>query len=313
MTSGKRILVFIGLNFGITYAFEIFVIGNLLDSNIAALLVSLVMFFPALCMVLTRLITKEGFSDLWIAPNFRGRVRYYLTGWLLPILLTVVGAVLYFLVFPGKFDPNVGYFTETLAAAGQNIDVSSAKTILYLQIASAVVIAPIANIINTLGEEWGWRGYLLPKMLGKFKAIPALLLSGVIWGLWHAPLIVMGHNYGTDYEGYPYMGILAMCGFCVVMGVLFSYVTLRTHSCLPAAIAHAMLNGFASAGLYFLPDSASIEPFVGPSPTGIIGGAGFIVTMVVLVVLIVRDEKKGQLIAPMLPRKAKPAEPQVEL
>ena len=79
----------------------------------------------------------------------------------------------------------------------------------------AVLLAPVLNIVTTTGEEWGWRGYLVPKLTEKLSVVPTLLISGIIWGLWHAPLTVMGHNYGLGYSGYPYTGILAMCAFCV--------------------------------------------------------------------------------------------------
>ena len=88
-------------------------------------------------------------------------------------------------------------------------------------------------------------------MLKQFKVVPALLLSGLIWGLWHAPLTVMGHNYGVGYPGYPFMGIFAMCLFCIAMGIILSYVTIKTKSCIPAIMGHGTLNGFASAGLMF--------------------------------------------------------------
>lgn len=98
--------------------------------------------------------------------------------------------------------------------------------------------------------------------------------NGIIWGLWHAPLTIIGHNYGLDYPGFPYMGILAMCLFCTVIGILFSYVTIKTGSCLPAALAHGALNGFASAPSLFTKAGFG-NPIIGPLSTGIIGGIGW--------------------------------------
>ena len=86
--------------------------------------------------------------------------------------------------------------------------------------------------------------------MGKY---PALIVSGVIWGLWHAPLTVIGHNFGTDYPGFPYVGILKMCFICIVMGILLTFVTEASGSIWPAAILHAVnntnpsiLNGFVN-------------------------------------------------------------------
>lgn len=310
--TGKRIAIFLGLTFVITYPYEIFVIGNIVNkpeyASISTLLVASVMFIPALCVVLTRLITKEGFKDAWILPNFKGHIRYYILAWFLPVVLIVAGAVLYFLIYPDKFDPNMGAMAQTFAAQGLNFDPAAIKAMMLMQIAVGVLLSPILNILTTTGEEWGWRGYLVPKLSEKMPIVPNVLISGVIWGLWHAPLTVMGHNYGLNYSGYPYTGILAMCGFCIVMGVFFSYVSLRTRSCLPAAIGHGALNGLAGAGIYFTQSGAdSTHTFLGPMPTGIIGGAGFIIAMVIFMVIMVRLEKRNALIAPPKQPKAEVA------
>ena len=129
-------------------------------------------------------------------------------------------------------------------------------------------------------------------MLNCFPKIPALLLGGVIWGLWHAPLIIMGHNYGLGYRGFPFVGILAMCVFCVVLGTILSYVTIKTGSCVPAIIGHGTINGLASASVYFTSLQNPYNVFLGPMPTGLIGGAGFIALAAVLLYHLYKEEKQ---------------------
>ena len=70
----------------------------------------------------------------------------------------------------------------------------------------------------------------------------AFIIGGVIWGLWHAPLTCIGHNYGTEYPGFPYLGILMMCIFCTLMGIILTFVTEKSGSVWPAAIMHAVNN-----------------------------------------------------------------------
>ncbi|NLF80243.1 MAG: CPBP family intramembrane metalloprotease [Clostridia bacterium] len=299
-SGGKRILLFLAMTFAITYIYELLILPPALEANPAAAtyLIAVVMLFPALCVLLTRLISREGFRDAWILPHFRGHIRYYLIGWLSPIVLIILGGLLYFLLFPGKFDANMGYMHESYAAAGLTFSAGEIKTQVILQLVLGLLTAPLVNIFFTLGEEWGWRGYLLPKLTEKFSILPTLLISGLIWGLWHAPLIALGHNYGLGYSGFPWTGILAMCAFCLVVGTLFSYITLKTRSCLPAAVAHGSLNGFAAAGIMFTFSAANINPFIGPAPTGIIGGSGFLITALILLAMMLRQQKAGQLIAP---------------
>ncbi len=304
MTTGKRIAVFLVFTFAVTYALEIFVIGNIVNNAalapVLSLLVGAMMFVPALGVLFTRLVTREGFKDAWILPNFKGHVRFYILAWLLPAGLIIAGAAVYFIIYPNLFDPNMGYMAQSYAAQGLNLDTPAVQSMTLLSIVVGLVLSPVINILNATGEEWGWRGYLVPKLSEKMNVVPTVLLSGVIWGVWHAPLtILIGHNYGFGYAGYPLTGILAMCGFCIAVGTLLSYLSLRTRSCLPAAIAHGSLNGMAATGVVFVSGADAVNPFAGPVPTGIIGGAGFIAAMIVCIVIMVRLERKGKLIAPV--------------
>ena len=126
--------------------------------------------------------------------------------------------------------------------------------------------------------------------------MPALLVTGVIWGLWHAPLTVIGHNYGVDYPGWPFAGIAAMCAFCIVMGIFLTYVTVRTGSCLAAAIGHGAVNGFLNAVVLF--SATGGNPFVGPLSTGIVGGSAFIAVAALMLWDLHRREKAGTLNMP---------------
>lgn len=87
------------------------------------------------------------------------------------------------------------------------------------------------------GEEYGWRGYLQSQLLplGKLRA---MILIGLIWGLWHAPVILMGYNYPQ----HPLVGSLAFVVFNVQLAILLGYVVLKTGSIWLAALLHGMLN-----------------------------------------------------------------------
>lgn len=297
----KRILIFLAIAFIPTYLAEIIVMPPLYTSTdmsdqvMATLLTAMVMFFPALSVFLTRIITKEGFQGTsYIAPkNGAKSIPYFLLGWFGPSILTLVGAAVYFLIFPEKYDPNMGYLTTLMTAQGMEPTPAIVNATAISQFVSGILLAPALNFVNCFGEEWGWRGYLLPKMLEKYKMLPTLIISGFIWGIWHAPIIVLGHNYGTNYPGYPYLGILAMCLFCIVMGTLFSYITIRTGSCLPAVLAHGSVNGFAAIGMLYT-DGTVAEPLIGPVPTGIIGGCAFIVCAVIMTILLIKKPEMAQ-------------------
>lgn len=298
----KRIFIFLAITFVITYGIEIFMIAPLYGSTemseavLAQSLLTCVMIIPTLAVILTRFITKEGFRgrDLYFSLNLKSNLKYYGIVWPLFAVLIIAGAVLYFLVFPKQFDGNMGYAALILNSGRETpITTQEVRQQMLFQILIAAVLSPFINIVNCFGEEWGWRGYLLPKLLKQFKVLPAVLIDGFIWGIWHAPIICMGHNYGTGYPGFPVVGVIAMCVFCIVMGIILSYVTIKTHSCIPAILGHGMINGFASVGIYFTSLENPYNVFLGPVPTGLIGGAGFIVLAVYLLVKLNKEEKNS--------------------
>lgn len=302
-----RIPLFLILTFGITYFLEIFMIMpnlNNADAQVAAAaqsMVSSIMFIPAMAALFTRLLTVERMTgrNMYLLLNLKGNLKYYGLSWFGIGLLVIFGAVLYFVIFRKQYDPDMGYAMAMIQAQSEllgqevNMTTQQIKAAMMQQFILGFVISPFVNIITCFGEEWGWRGYLLPKMLKKLPVVPTLLITGVIWGLWHAPLTVMGHNYGVGYPGFPVVGILAMCIFCTAVGIILSYVTIKTRSCVPAILGHGMLNGFASVGIYYTSIEHPYNVFLGPAPTGLIGGMGFIILAAVLLWKLHKEEKES--------------------
>ena len=288
----KRILIYLLITFALTWAYCLVVVypvanGESLSgvpSLITQLSVVVVMFFPSIGVFLTRLVTREGFQNSWLKPNLKKNIRYYLLAWFGPAILTLAGMGIYFLLFPDDLDLSFGYFVSTLEAAGAPMETLPIpiELLMLVQCVQAILLAPLMNFITCFGEEWGWRGYLVPKTKGLLPTVPMLLITGIIWGLWHAPLTIIGHNYGLGYPGFPFTGIAMMCLFCVVVGIFLSYVTLKTNSCIPAILGHGAINGFAAIGIYFTKDGGN--PFIGPAPTGFIGMIPFMIVAFFMVI-----------------------------
>jgi len=290
-TDQKRIRIFIAIAFGISWAtaLVIYLTGGLADSPMLAvgggqlslalvLMATFYMFGPAVANILTRLITKEGRQNLLMKPNFdRRRWIYFVAAWLLPGILTLLGMALFFLVFPENYDSGLSFLSEQMELLGA--DGLNPWTIVVAQTVQAIMVAPLLNALPTFGEEFGWRGYLLPKLmpLGGHKAV---LLSGVIWGVWHWPIILMGYNYGLDYFGAPILGPLAMVWFTIVFGALLAWVTIKSGSVWPAVIGHGALNGIAGLSLIFI--AGEPNTVLGPTPVGLIGGIGFTILAAIL-------------------------------
>ncbi len=301
----RRVWIFLLVTFALTYAVEIFMIMPLAGSAdaemamMAQMIKASVMFVPSFAVIVTRAMTRESFvgKGMMIHVRLKGNLKYYALVWPCLGALILLGAVLYFVLFPSKFDPQMGYVRSQLLQqaemTGEIVTDETVRRIVLLQLVMGIFLSPFANFLNCFGEEWGWRGYLLPKLLKQFKVVPAILITGVVWGLWHMPLIIMGHNYGVGYPGYPLVGVIAMCIFCMVTGVIFSYVTIKTGSCIPAVMGHGMLNGLAAVGLLFSSIEDPFNVFIGPMPVGLVGGLGLIVLAGVLLYKLYQQEKEG--------------------
>ncbi|WOF24356.1 CPBP family intramembrane metalloprotease [Microbacterium betulae] len=164
-------------------------------------------------------------------------------------------------------------------AAASGIDAAllpPAQVVFALQILLLPVGVLTGNALLALGEEVGWRGWLLPS-LRPLGVWPSLLVSGAIWGLWHAPIILLGYNFGRA----DVVGVLLMVAGCVAWGVLFGWLRLRTGSVWPAVIGHASLNGLGQFIVFFLPLGASPDAAL----AGPLGVASWIVLAVVVAVL----------------------------
>ena len=304
----RRIAIFLAVTFALTWAYEFGVVypassGALtgIPPVAAQFVTGAAMFFPAIGVIVTRLVTREGFKNSVVKPRgFKKSLPWFAVAWFGPAILSVIGAAVYFLVFPQDFDPSMGAFVastqQQAAATGAELPADTVTMMLLAQLPFAIFLAPVLNIFTTFGEEWGWRGYLVPKVSTHLRSVPPLLVTGIVWGLWHAPLTIIGHNYGTGYPTWPIGGIAAMCLFCIVVGIFLTYVTVRTGSCLAAAIGHGAINGFVSAALLFSVTGGN--PFVGPLPVGIIGGSAFVVVAAFMLRDLHRREKEGTLDMP---------------
>lgn len=284
----RRILIFLAFAFGIAWAtaLVIYLTGGLADSPVVVevprmtlaliLLATSYMGAPALAHVVTRLVTREGWHDTTLRPHFtrqHGEWKYWLAAWLLPPLLIALGGALYFVVFPQHFDPTMTTYVSaqmTAAEAYGQAELVSEELIragAVINTLLALVIAPLVNGFFTFGEEFGWRGYLQPKLM-VLGGRRAMLLMGLIWGVWHWPVIFMGYEYGFDYPGAPYVGPVQFVFIAFVLGSFTGWVALRGRSVWPAVIAHAMFNGFAAVAVLFL--RGEPNPLLGPLPVGVI-------------------------------------------
>ena len=245
MLNRKGIISFLLITFGITYLIEgILILSGfrvtLVPAVVGQYTIMIAMWVPALAtFITTRFITKEKLSSTLF--SFGPSIKPYL---LSALVIPVVFIVTYLLTWAlglGKPDWQLTSFFELITSTGADMSTApSPSLILMLLFVISVFAAPFINSIAAFGEEWGWRGYLLPRLmpLGKWKAY---LLVGVIWGLWHAPLVAIGFNY----PGMPVLGILMMALLTTALGIFINEMTLHYQSAVLAGWIHGVFNSQA--------------------------------------------------------------------
>ena len=246
----RGIASFLCLTFALTYGVEIPLVAAGLrfrsgrpvgfggfSASAVVLLIVLVMWIPALATFLTiRFVTHED----WGIANLRlGSWKpYVVSALLIPVCFAAIYGLTWLLKL-GTPDWHLEHLLRVAPPGPQAARMRASPGLTLIGIfAASLILGPTVNGLVAFGEELGWRGYLLPKLipLGKFRAY---LLVGLFWGLWHAPLVVAGFNY----PGHPILGVLGMTAFTTCFGVFINELTLRHRSPLLAAWIHGALNG----------------------------------------------------------------------
>ncbi len=219
-------------------------------------------------------------------PKLRGKWRWFFAAWLGPAVLCILGAVLYYVVFPGRLDLNYSAYTAQLGEEGLALlaaDGVSVQTLILSQLVSALTWGPFVNMLAALGEEVGWRGALYPRLKERFGVGRGRLLGGLIWGVWHWPVMILaGYNYGLRYWGAPILGPLLFCLITTALGILIDLLYNKTNCIWIPALAHGAVNAVGSAGVLVLNAAYADQTILGPSMLGAIGGLPLLVLAAVL-------------------------------
>jgi uncharacterized protein len=220
------------------------------------------MFGPAIAAIGVRLVRREPLRGLGLWPLGRG--RWYLAAYVTVPALIVIGAGLALAAQYQRWDPRLGPIPSPLTPGA----------ILILGVVQAFTLGAIVNVFFTAGEELGWRGHLLPRLAPLGGPVAAVTV-GVIWGLWHAPVIALvGLGATVGMAGTGPRGWVVAPFFClttVPLGVIYAWLRFRSGSVWPCVLAHAMANsGLATLAQLALSTPGSM--LIG-GPVGLLGVA----------------------------------------
>jgi len=216
---------------GVFDAFELHA-GKMDSGNL--LYVTGAMWSPALAAFATKRIFGESVRDL---PWKWGDARYPWLGYLIPILYTVPVYAIVWMSGLGAF--NLASLTKTTESFGWQNFPTGLELALFVVLTAS--LGMVGKLSRALGEEIGWRGFLVPE-LAKVTSFPMVaLISGLMWAAYHYPVLLFGdYNAG----GPAWFGLLCFTVMVVADSFILAWLTLRSRSLWPAAISHASHNLF---------------------------------------------------------------------
>jgi len=274
--------MFIGLTFLVNWSLALlfFALGGRWHSSVGSAFGATYMFVP---MIVAILLQKGVYREPVKGPlgvSFRLN-RWFLVAWLLPpaFALATLGVSL---LLPGvEYAPQMQGIFERFESVlppeqMQQFKEQMAATpvrVFWLALLGGLIAGVTVNAVAGFGEELGWRGFLQKELafLGFWRSS---VLIGLVWGLWHAPLILQGHNYPQ----HPVAGVLMMTIWCMLLAPIFSYVRVKARSVIAAAILHGTLNATYGLSIVLVRGGSDLT-------TGVTGLPGFLVLAVVILIL----------------------------
>lgn len=219
MADARRgeLAVFGGLTLALSLIFYVWIVGGGGLGAGGGLAVVGLMWCPGAAALATTWWSRRSVGGLgWR----RGPWRYWLYGYLAPILYAGVVYVL-------LWSSGVGALDAEVAAR-----LTPAKWLLFLP-------GSLMSCATALGEEIGWRGFLTPRLHARYGYVRSTLLTGFVWAAWHYPLLLAAdYNAGTPW----WYGLACFTLLVVGISFLFAWLRLASGSVWPAMLLHGSHN-----------------------------------------------------------------------
>ncbi len=238
-------------------------------------LIVVYMFTPALSSILTRIILKEGFKDVSFSL---GNLKIWKgIGFALLIPMIICGitySIAWLSGIAGFQYPEGGMMLEPIYNMLGLQYVKAPFSFIYLVVLSGI-FGSLLNLIPVLGEEMGWRGYMLTRLVDAEFSRP-ILISGLIWATWHVPIVIAGLYVAGPSVVLSVLGIY----LCIVpFGYIIAYLRLITGSIWPSVIIHATWNAIIQGPFTRASTGYQTEIWVGES--------GLITAIIILITAII--------------------------
>lgn len=282
----NKTLLFLLLTFLICYSMigiYVLIVGRPGKTALTIMSILYMLMPMTIAIVIEKLIYKNTIKDrLIISFKFN---KWFLVAWLITPIIGFITLGISLLLPDVTFSPEMAGMMERFkdAITPEQLEEMNRQTEMlpihpvWLALISGMFAGLTINAVAGFGEELGWRGFLLRQLRNR-SFWSASIIIGIIWGIWHAPLILLGHNYPQ----HPEWGVLLMTIFCIVLSPLFTYITIKAKSVIAAAIMHGTLNGTAGISIMLIYGGSDLT-------VGITGLTGIISLLLVVIIFFIYD------------------------
>lgn len=289
----KRVFLFLGLTLSITWIVEFIALQNFgsfdainqvggAQVNMIFVLVAC-MFIPTLVVLfIKRVLFKENLSGLGLGFNIN---YWWLAGIAIPLFIALASIPVSTLQPGVSLADGQGFILdqlqsanlsdEDLAKAQESLSASALKGwwLAFFLFGVGVLAGATVNAIAAFGEEFAWRSYLQSE-LAHYGFWKSCLWIGLVWGIWHFPIVYGGYNY----PGAPVAGMLMMTVFTALWSPLHAFVRVMGRSVYPAAIMHGVINAIGATTYIFLENGSRFS-------SGIMGWPGVVLAVLACVLV----------------------------
>ena len=240
---------------------------------------SLYMLLPMMVAIVMQKINKEKLSSTGL---LRFKIKWsWLVAWMLPVVIVLLTIFVNTLLPGCEFNTDMSAMIPADSVPEEQKEMVSKLMTPAFMIITTVISGLFAgatiNALFAFGEEYGWRNYLVSALKEK-KFVCASIFIGIVWGIWHFPLILLGHNYPQ----HSVAGVFMMVIFCVLASFVELYLVLKAKSVFPAAIFHGTINAVAGLNVLLIKGGNDLI-------NGAAGLSGFILISIVIAIIYVFD------------------------
>jgi membrane protease YdiL (CAAX protease family) len=248
----RRIVTYLLIVFGLSFAAYAFIALGRAEGEGLGPFGVLLQFAPAIGAFVTLLIYQQNIRGLGFRP---GRGRYLALSFFLPIGVLLATYALIWLLGLGGFDSEA-IREEAVSATGITNPILVMLAIIGMTATAGVLFAGIF----ALGEEIGWRGFLVPELAHIRSFTGVALLSGAIWAVYHYPFVFI---FGAERAGTPIpYQLLVMTIQAIAISTVVAWLRLMSGSLWTAVIFHAALNAFGQGLFDSLTVYTGLTPYI---------------------------------------------------